>query len=60
MSKGSRQQAAGIRRTYWIARAELELEAVYLIHINGIRIEDSDVHIPLVEAVCSDQANAWW
>lgn len=47
-------------RTNWICISKLEFQAECLIYIDRIRIEDSDIHKPLCEAIGSNQAYSWW
>ena len=42
-----------------IVGAEAEAEAVGLVFVEGVGVEDSDVHLPLFEVVGVDERYAW-
>ena len=42
------------RRTYWVVIAEAETETVCLVEIEGVGVEDSDVHLPFFEVGSGD------
>lgn len=58
--------AAGIilgaryRRTDWVVLRETEVEAICLVQIEWIRIQNLDVHLPYLEVVRLDELDAWW
>jgi hypothetical protein len=48
------QASVAVIRTYRIAVGEYEAQAVHLIQVERIVIEDSDVDLPFAEIVCFD------
>ena len=52
--RGCREQ----RCTYWVLTVEDETEAIDLVFVQRIVVEDSDVHLPFFEVVCFDDVNA--
>lgn len=39
---------------YWVVIAEAETETVCLVEIEGVAVEDSDVHLPFFEVGSGD------
>jgi len=48
------------RRTDRVVVAEAEAEAVGLVEVEGVGVEDLDVHLPLFEVVGGDEGYTWW
>ena len=45
--------------TYWVVTAKSKAEAVGLIHVKWICIQDANVHFPLFEVGGGDKVDAW-
>ena len=45
--------------TYRVVVAEFEAETEYLVEVDGVVIEDLDVHLPFFEVVGGDEVDAW-
>lgn len=43
-----------------VVGAESEFEAIDLVHIERVVVENFDIHLPLFEIVRRGYADAWW
>lgn len=46
--------------TYGIITAEAETQTECLVQVDGVGVEDLDVHLPFFEVVGGDEGYAWW
>ncbi len=45
--------------TYGVVVAETEAETKCLVEVDGVGVQDADVHLPFFEVVGRDEADAW-
>lgn len=45
--------------TYGVVIAEAEAQTECLVQVDGVGVEDSDVHLPFFEVVGGDEGYAW-
>lgn len=45
--------------TYGVVVTETETETKCLIEVDGVGVQDADVHLPFFEVVGGDEADAW-
>lgn len=45
--------------TYRIVVAKAETEAEGLVEVDGVGVENADVHLPFFEIIGGDEADAW-
>lgn len=50
----------GGKGTDWVVVVEAEAEAVDLVEIQGVVVQDLDIHLPFFEVVGGDEGYAWW
>jgi hypothetical protein len=48
------------RRTDWVVGAEVKVEAVGLVEVEGVVVEDADVDLPVLEVVGATEDDARW
>ena len=51
---GGKRGGMGKGGTYWVVVAEAETETVCLVEVEGVGVEDSDVHLPFFEVGSGD------
>ena len=49
----------GVRNTYGVVTAKSETEAIRLIHVQWIRVQDANIHFPLFEVGSGDKVDTW-
>lgn len=57
--EGQCRKVKGVSDTYRIIIAESKAETESLVEIEGVVIENTDVHLPFFEVVGGDEADAW-
>ena len=50
----------GGKGTDWVVVVEAEAKAVDLVEIQGVVVQDLDIHLPFFEVVGGDEGYAWW